>query len=207
MAKTIRSRQPSAEEEGSLTTDRKQIFARNIGRLAEVLGVSQKDAARTIGVPYKWLWRMANSGISRIDDRNLPNLEKVATHFMVPSTDDFWRPGLLYWLIASREGAGFTKKFRDQLREMFHKECRKEKEIDRQLLSVVREYPEHLLVMLPKFDGNEAAPMTREEKLAALAATGKYDKLKQLDDAHGQNIQESFEREFGDHRTRERKVV
>lgn len=38
--------------------------------------------------------------------------------------------------------------------------------------------------------------MSSEEKLAALVATGKYDKLKQLDDAHRQNIDESYEREL-----------
>ena len=198
MAKTVRS---SQSETGSPTTDRKQIFAGNIGRLAYVLGVAQKQAARMIGVPYKWLWRMANSGISRIDDRNLPNLQKVATYFLVPSTDDFWREGLLYWLIESKEGAGFTEKFREQLRGMYHSECQKDKAIDRQLLDVVRKHPDHLLVMLPKCGGTENLPVTREEKLAALAATGKYDKLKQLYDVHGENIDESFEREFGDDRT------
>lgn len=207
MAKTIRSRQTSVEQEGFLTSDRKETFARNISRLADVLGVPQKQAAGMIGVPYKWLWRMANSGISRIDDRNLPNLEKVANYFMVPSTDDFWRPGLLYWLIESKEGAGFTEKFREQLSEMYHGECQKDKAIDRELLDVVRKHPDHLLIMLPKYGDAAAVPVTREEKLAALVATGKYDKLKQLYDAHGENIDESYDREFGDDRTRERKAV
>jgi hypothetical protein len=207
MAKPVRS-SPSLEEEGdSPTTDRKQIFARNIARLADVLSANQKQAARTIGVPYKWLWRMASSGISRIDDRNLSNLEKVATFFMVPSTDDFWRPGLLYWLIESREGAGFTKKFVDQLREMYHEECQRDSEIDRSLIKVVREHPNRLCIMLPKYGNNEASPVTREEKLAALVSTGKYEKLKQLYDAHGENIDESYEREFGGDRTRKRKAV
>jgi hypothetical protein len=194
------------EEDRATTTARKQTFARNVNRLAAVLGVSQRQAAERIGVPYKWLWRMAQTGISRIDERNLPNLEKVAAYFLVPSTDDFWREGLLYWLIASDEGCGFVKKFRDELREMYRKECQKDAEIDRQLLNVVRKYPDHLLVMLPKVS-TEVAPMTREEKLAELAATGKYDKLRELDVAHGQNIDESYEREFGDDKTRKRKVV
>lgn len=207
MAKKLRSSQPSVEEGGSLATeDRRQIFAQNIGCLADVLGGTQKQAAARIGVPYKWLWRMANSGISRIDDRNLPNLEKVAMYFMVPSTEDFWRPGLLYWLIESKEGTGFTEKFRGELQETFERHCQKEKEIDHQLLNVVRRHPQRLLIMLPKY-GDTGVPLSREEKLAALVATGRYDMLMELYDAHGRNIDESYDREFGDDQTRKRKAV
>lgn len=116
--------------------DKRQIFARNISHLADVLGVTQKQAAADIGVPYKWLWRMANKGTSRIDDRNLPNLEKVAAFFVVPSIDDFWREGLFYWLIVYGEGRGFVEKFLTELQEMYSKECRKDEEIDRQFLNV-----------------------------------------------------------------------
>jgi hypothetical protein len=49
--------------------------------------------------------------------------------------------------------------------------------------------------------------MTHEEKLAALISTGKYSKLKQLYDAHGENIDECYDREFGGDRTRKRKAV
>ena len=59
--------------------------------------------------------------------------------------------------------------------------------------------------MMPRKYGDEASALSRDEKLAALAATGRYDKLKQLDEAHGKNIDESYEREFGGDRTQKRK--
>lgn len=182
------------------TQDRKEVFAANVSRLVDLLHLGQmQDAAKRIGVPYKWLWRMAASGIGRIDDRNLPNLQKLAEYFRLPTTDDFWREGVLYWLLSSAEGKGFVEKFYENLVQLYDSELEKLRKIDRKFIGAARQplgKPIPLLTGSPLGLG-AFVPSDRQAKLDRLLTVGRYVGLKQMDEAVGRVIDEAYEREFG----------
>lgn len=123
----------------------KFIFRQNVTDLVDILHVNQKQAAEMIGVPYKWLWRMAKKGISRIDDRNLPNLQKVAAYFEVSNTDEFWREGLICWLLASEEECSFVEKFKLNLEKTYQSESAKLASVKRQLMDAIGNHPDIVL--------------------------------------------------------------
>lgn len=47
-----------------------QILSRNLDLLLSMKGLSRKEAAQEIGVPYKWLRQAVSQGIARPDRRN-----------------------------------------------------------------------------------------------------------------------------------------
>ncbi|HUT87620.1 MAG TPA: hypothetical protein VMX15_06015 [Candidatus Heimdallarchaeota archaeon] len=190
------------EESTPESAQRKGVFRQNITDLVYVLHVNQKQAAQMIGVQYKWLWRMAKKGISRIDDRNLPNLQKVAAYFEVPSTDEFWREGLICWLLASQEACPFVEKFKPNLEETYLRESAKLASVKNQLMEAIGNHPDIVLRIRSSPQTSKSPAMTVEEKLAALVDLGTYDKLKESYDAQRASIHEAYEREFSDDKTR-----
>jgi hypothetical protein len=189
----------SSGEGASPTRERRATFGNNVRQLVRVLDVRPKDAAKRIGVPYKWLWRVAEAGISRVSNRHLFSLQKLADFFQIPSTDDFWRDGLLCWLISSSEGSRFVEKFRENLFRLYEGQIAKFREIDFKFIAMA---PKHLdvSVVMPhdRLPPNpEVSTPIRTEKLNALVATGKYDALKQMDESLRRLIDEAHEREFG----------
>lgn len=184
------------------TEDRRDGFATNVRQLLRVLQIRPKDAARQIGVPDKWLWRIAQAGISRISDRQLVNLQRFAAYFHVPSVDDFWRESLLCWLVSSDEGSGFVEKFRQNLEELYADELRKVKEIDqdfleaaRKRLGLVANMNVGRLAALSSAE-SQSSGLASSEKLAALVATGRHEGLKLMEEGLRQQIDEAYEREF-----------
>lgn len=187
----------------------KCIFRQNVTDLVDILHVKQKQAAEMIGVPYKWLWRMAKKGTSRIDDRNLPNLQKVAAYFEIPSTDEFWREGLVCWLLASQKGCPFVEKFKLNLENTYQSESAKLASVKRQLMEAIGNHPAIVLRIRSSPQINKSPAMTVEEELVALVALGTYDKLKESYDSlrasidvNKASIHEAYEREFSDDKTR-----
>lgn len=186
----------NAESERQVDTETKRrTFARNVRSLIDVLGVPDKQAAKLVGVPYKWLWRMATVGISRIDDRNLTILRQFADHFALGSTEVLWREGLLYWLIVSDQGRPFVERFRDELAAFNRREEEKFQATDIRLIEAVRQNP--WIVFTPREDREapSVSVLSREQKLDALVATGSHDALKQMADALGRMIDEAYDRE------------
>lgn len=102
-------------EERLTPTELKERFARNLDGLLSVVGLSRKDAAAEIGVPYKLVRRLASAGVSFAEDRNSESLTRIADYFALPSVDHLWRGDLVRRLLATEEGEGFLKKFRDRL--------------------------------------------------------------------------------------------
>jgi len=72
-----------------------KTFARNLEHLLFLKDLNKKEASKKVGVPYKWMRRMATRGIGRPDPRNLERLQKLAEFFGLPSVDDLWRKDLL----------------------------------------------------------------------------------------------------------------
>lgn len=197
------------EESTPESAQRKGIFRHNVTDLVYVLHVNQKQAAEMIGVQYKWLWRMAKKGISRIDDRNLPNLQKVAAYFEVPSTDEFWREGLICWLLASQKGCPFVEKFKLNLEKTYQSESAKLASVKRQLMEAIGNHPDIVLRIRSSPQTGKSPAMTVDEELVALVALGTYDKLKESYDslrasidANKASIHEAYEREFSGDKTR-----
>jgi hypothetical protein len=93
----------------------KKRFANNLDRLLGIVGLSRKDAAREVGIPYKLMRRLASAGVSFAEERNAESLSKIADFFTLPSVDDLWTANLVQRLLTTGEGSRFVKKFRDRL--------------------------------------------------------------------------------------------
>ena len=50
------------------------VLAQNLDRLLTLKGLSRKEAAEAIGVPYKWLRRSASRGLGRADQGKADHL-------------------------------------------------------------------------------------------------------------------------------------
>ena len=118
----------------------RRIFAQNVDRLLDLIGADRKQAAGKVGVPYKWLWRMATKGITRIDDRHRPNLQKLAEFFLVQSVNDFWQVGLL--LPAHLHRPPFRDRFTESLRRLHQIELSRLLSVDQRLLASLKPFSE-----------------------------------------------------------------
>jgi len=103
------------QEERLTPEERKRRFAMNLDMLIGLIGLSRKEVADEIGIKHKLVLRLVSAGISRPDDRNVKNLTKIATYFVLPSVDDLWRAGLLQLVLPADGSGGFINKFRDRL--------------------------------------------------------------------------------------------
>jgi hypothetical protein len=93
----------------------KQRFASNLDRLIGIVGLSLKDAAQEVGIPYKLMRRLASAGVSRTDERNVESLTRIKDYLVLPTVDDLWRDDLLPRLLTTDEAAPFVEKFRNRL--------------------------------------------------------------------------------------------
>ncbi len=123
---------PKAQFEDSVT--RRQVFARNLDRLLTVVGLSRKDAAEELGIPYSLIRRFVSFGLSRRDERNANYLETISRYFHLPDVDSLWRSDLLDRLLASGEGRPFVEEFRPRLEAQRQAWLAKLAEVDPELL-------------------------------------------------------------------------
>ena len=165
------------------TNELKQIFACNMSQLVSVLGVKVKKAANIIGVPDKWLWRMTNKGISRIDERNFHHLKKFVAHFAIASPDELWKEDILHRLVTTDVGRDFVLTFRDKISELVQKQVEIESKINRSLINA----------WTSKSDPQ--VEMSHDAKIAALGLTDEHDLLRRFDTMVRQMVDEAYERE------------
>lgn len=142
-------------------------FVKNLNQLLDVLGQNRKDAAETIGVPYKWLRRMVSAGTGRKDERNTTNLEKVAQTFCLPCVDDLWQEKLICWLVSNPSGKDFSKKFEANLIAYYSHMSNMWSSIDQETMRAIG-------VALMRIDPTN---LSADEKLLRLLATGRHDYL------------------------------
>ena len=183
---------PGKPDESPSIEELRRIFAKNIDRLLDLIGADRKQAAGMVGVPYKWLWRMATNGITRIDDRHRPNLQKLAEFFLVPSVNDFWQVGLLYGLISTEPL--FRARFAESLRRLHQIELSRLLSVDQRLLASLKPFSEITRIV----ELNPEQPiMTARDKYEWLIATGRHEHLRQLVEGVNGIVDRDFEMEYG----------
>ena len=173
-----------------LTADeRKQVFAKNLNQLLDVLDLNRKTAADEIGISYRWVRRVVTGGVSRPDERNLACLEKLVSYFCLPNIDALWAPNLIAALIASEPGRSFVEKFSPNISKLITEQVEQSGQIDKTLVDAwtsTHGEPEH-----------RSAP-SYETMLAALVTTGRHDSLRELDALCKRMVEEAYEKEFGE---------
>ena len=173
-----------------LTADaRKQLFARNLNQLLDVLDLNRKTAADEIGISYRWVRRVVTGGVSRPDKRNLASLEKLVSYFCLPNIDALWTPDLVAALIASEPGRSFVEKFGAGISTMVHEQVERSGRIDETLVNAWTS---------THGEPEQRSTPSYEARLAALIATGQHDSLGQLDALCKRMVEEAYEKEFGE---------
>ncbi len=105
-----------SEEGDRLTTDEwRRRFAHNLDRLLALVGLSRKDAADEIGIPYPMIRRLVSAGTSRTDERIGDEIKKIADFFTLSEVDDLWRADLVQSVLDVEKGRAFIDKFRPRL--------------------------------------------------------------------------------------------
>ncbi len=154
----------------------KDRFAANLDRLIGVVGLSRKDAAREVGIPYKLVRRLVSAGVSRPDERNVENLNRIAAYFAVPDVSLFWRGDLLVRLLTTDAGRAFVEKFRPRLLA----------ERERRLVGVQVAGHEELALLGRALGAEDSGvpPLTGPyaDKVAAILASAKGDTFRRVID-------------------------
>jgi len=70
------------------------VFRENLRSLIRDRGLTQKQAAEEIDVPYEWLRKACAYGISRPQQRTMGKIEKVRVYFGVERSRLLWSPSL-----------------------------------------------------------------------------------------------------------------
>lgn len=73
---------------------RAEQFRLNLKRLIRSRGMTQRQAAEDIGVPYNWLRKACNDGIAREQAANAERLKRVATFFDILDRTLLWSESL-----------------------------------------------------------------------------------------------------------------
>jgi len=154
----------------------KERFAANLDRLIGIVGLSRKDAAREVGIQYKLMRRLVSAGVSRPDERNVENLNRLADYFGLPDVDIFWQGDLLVRLLTTDDGRRFVEKFRPRLLA--------EREQRMAGAQVVGHEELALLGRALGFEVAAPAPLTGPyaDKVAAILASAKGDTFKRVID-------------------------
>lgn len=97
------------------TSERKAVFARNLDRLIEIVRLSRKDAADETGIDYRVVRRLVTQGVSRADDRGIPDLQRLVKFFCLKEVEELWKVDLLPHLLTTASGTEFVRRFRSQL--------------------------------------------------------------------------------------------
>ena len=119
-------------------TERKKIFARNLDHLIMVIGLKLNEAAEQIGISYRLVRRLVSAGISRPDERNEENLQKIVEFFMLHGAYELWQPDLLSWLLnPDYAGSKFIDHFRDNLTRVREQHLARVQQFDQQLMSLI----------------------------------------------------------------------
>ena len=173
-----------------LTPDeRKVIFARNLNQLLEVLGLDRKAASEQIQISYRWVRRMVSVGVSRPDERNRENLERLASYFCLPDTEALWTHDLVAALIASEPGRRFVEKFGPNISKLVREQVEQSGRIDKTLVDAW---------ISTHGEPGQTSALNYDAKLAALVATGRHHSLRQLDAVCKRMVGEAYEKEFGE---------
>jgi hypothetical protein len=169
-----------------LPKDRKKCFKTSLRQLIDVLGLNLKLASEEMQVSYRWLRRMVSEGISQKDKRNIENLQKVAGYFALPEIDLLWTVHLVSYLVASEDGRDFVAKFETHIDRLVQSQTATSDKIDSMLLETWKSV---------RAEGGPSTTVSYEKKLDFLLATGKYEPLKQINDACRRLVDEAYERE------------
>lgn len=165
------------DEGDRLTTEEwRQRFARNLDRLLGLVGLSRKEAAEQIGIPYQMLRRLVSAGISRTDERRGDDLAKIADYFTLTDVEFLWRSDLIRLLLKSEWGRDFVQKFRTQLlaeRERRVAEAQQPQIDELSLLSTALGFRDSTV---PPLTGPDA------DKVAAILASSKADTFRRIID-------------------------
>ena len=97
------------------TSERKAVFARNLDRLIEIVRLSRKDAADETGIDYRVVRRLVSQGVSRADDRGIPDLQRLVKFFCLKEVEELWNVDLVPQLLTTASGTEFVRRFRSQL--------------------------------------------------------------------------------------------
>ena len=106
---------PDLRVERLTTSEMKSRFARNLDRLLGIVGLSRKEAADETGIDYRVIRRLVSDGISRIDERGEPDLQRLIKFFHLKNETDLWAFDLLPKLLTTEYGTTFVQRFRSRL--------------------------------------------------------------------------------------------
>ena len=169
--------------------DRKEAFAKNLNQLLDVLDLNRKAAAEEIQISYRWVRRVVTSGVSRPDERNKENLDRLVSYFRLPSIEALWTPDLVAALIASELGLRFVEKFGPNISRLVTAQVEHSGHIDKTLVNAW---------MSTHGEPEQRSAPSYETRLAALVATGRHDSLRQLDALCKRMVEDAYEAEFGE---------
>jgi hypothetical protein len=183
---------PALGTAGLSAEQRKRVFADNLNQLLDLIGGGRKDAAEEIGISYRWVRRMVSAGVSRPDERNEGNLQKLARYFALPGVEHLWWPNLVATLVASDDGKPFLKKFGTSVERLVNEHIAQSNRIDQNLVETWKAVHAQA--------GQEQAA-AYEAKLKALFATGRHDALVELDALCKRMVEDAYDREFAQRKT------
>lgn len=73
-----------------------EIFRQNVRELLRAKGLKQKELAEKSGLSYSWIRKVCSQGLTRVEDRNRDQLEKVCAVLGVSPVEQLWNPKMLY---------------------------------------------------------------------------------------------------------------
>lgn len=154
----------------------KKRFASNLDRLMRIIGLSRKDAAQEVGIPYKLMRRLASAGVSCTDERNIDSLTKIARHFALPSVEALWWDNLLRKLLTTDGRGCFREKFRERLLAERERRLAAVRVIDQEEVALVGGALGVENAEQPPLSGSNAS------KVAAILASPKADNFQRIID-------------------------
>jgi hypothetical protein len=167
-------------------SERKEIFARNLDQLIRLAGLKRNEAAKQIGTPYPLIRRLASAGVSRLDELNEGNIQKIACFFQVSDPLDLWQPELLLWLLKPEHPEyhrPFINRFRDDLARVQYEGTPSREKVEPSLLAMIGTAIGGVAQSTPPLSGHLG-------KVEAILASSKSKQFKYLIDDYYEIIAE-----------------
>lgn len=90
-----------------------ETFRHNLREMLRVKGLKQTEFAEKTGLSYPWVRKVCSQGLTRVEDRNREQLEKVCEFLGVTPVEEMWHPKLLD---RQEEASGYAAKVEEVLR-------------------------------------------------------------------------------------------
>ena len=90
-----------------------EIFRHNLREMLRVKGLKQREFAEKAGLSYPWVRKVCSQGLTRAEDRNREQLEKVCEFLGVTPVEEMWHPKLLD---RQEEASAYAAKVEEVLR-------------------------------------------------------------------------------------------